>query len=145
VEILLVVIALAIGAGLPVQAGVNAEMARHAGRPELAALVNFGVGFVALLGWVLATRALPASGAMPRAPLWAWSGGLLGATYVSAVVFLVPRLGVALTLGLTVAGQMAGALLLDHAGAFGLAARPLTGARLLGAALLVGGAVLIRR
>jgi transporter family-2 protein len=124
---------------------MNAEMARHAGRPEWAALVNFAVGFVALLGWVLATRAVPGSGALGRAPPWAWAGGLLGATYVSAVVFLVPRLGVALTLGLTVAGQMAGALLLDHAGWLGLAARPVTGARLLGAALLVGGAVLIRR
>jgi transporter family-2 protein len=145
VEILLVVIALAIGAGLPVQAGMNAEMARHAGRPEWAALVNFGVGFVALAGWVLATRALPASGTIGKAPLWAWSGGLLGAFYVSAVVFLVPRLGIALTLGLTVAGQMAGALLLDHAGALGVATRPVTGGRLLGAALLVAGVMLIRR
>jgi transporter family-2 protein len=145
VEILLVVLALAIGAGLPVQAGVNAEMARHGGRPEWAALVNFGVGFVALAGWVLATRALPASGTIGKAPLWAWSGGLLGAFYVSAVVFLVPRLGIALTLGLTVAGQMAGALLLDHAGALGVATRPVTGGRLLGAALLVAGVMLIRR
>jgi transporter family-2 protein len=144
VEILLVLLALAIGAGLPVQAGVNAEMARHAGRPEWAALVNFGVGFAGLAAWLAATRAaLPV--AIGRAPPWAWAGGLLGAFYVSAVVFLVPRLGLAVTLGLTVAGQMVGALILDHAGALGMAARAVSGPRVLGAALLVVAVILIRR
>jgi transporter family-2 protein len=145
-ELVLVFLALLVGAGLPVQAGVNAAMARHAGRPEWAALVNFGVGLVGLAAWLLATRAaLPPSGALAKAPLWAWSGGLLGAFYVSAVVFLVPRLGVATTLGLTVAGQMVAALVLDQAGAMGLATRPITGARVLGAALLVAAVILIRR
>jgi transporter family-2 protein len=141
---LLVLLALVVGAGLPVQAGVNAAMARHAGRPEWAALVNFGVGLVALAGWLVATRAAVPAG-LGKAPLWAWTGGLLGAFYVSAVVLLVPRLGVAVTLGLTVAGQMVAALLLDQAGAMGLASRPITGARVLGAVLLVAAVVLIRR
>jgi transporter family-2 protein len=141
---LLVLLALVVGAGLPVQAGVNTAMARHAGRPEWAALVNFGVGLVGLAAWLVATRAaLPAG--IGKAPLWAWTGGLLGAFYVSAVVLLVPRLGVAVTLGLTVAGQMVAALVLDQAGAMGLASRPITGARVLGAALLVAAVVLIRR
>jgi transporter family-2 protein len=144
VEILLVVLALAIGAGLPVQAGVNAEMARHAGRPEWAALVNFGVGFAGLAAWLVATRA-GAPAAIGKAPLWAWTGGLLGAFYVTVVVFLVPRLGIAVTLGLTVAGQMVGALLLDHAGALGMATRAVSGQRVLGAALLVVAVILIRR
>jgi transporter family-2 protein len=61
------------------------------------------------------------------------------------VVFLVPRLGLAVTLGLTVAGQMVGALLLDHAGALGMAARAVSGPRVLGAALLVVAVILIRR
>jgi transporter family-2 protein len=141
---LFILLALVVGAGLPVQAGVNAAMARHAGRPEWAALVNFGVGLVALGAWLLATRAPPPV-ALGKAPLWAWTGGLLGAFYVSAVVFLVPRLGVAATLGLTVAGQMVAALVLDQAGAMGLASRPITGARVLGAAMLVAAVVLIRR
>jgi transporter family-2 protein len=141
---LLVLLALVVGAGLPVQAGVNTAMARHAGRPEWAALVNFGVGLVGLAAWLVATRA-PLPAGIGKAPLWAWTGGLMGAFYVSAVVLLVPRLGVAVTLGLTVAGQMVAALVLDQAGAMGLASRPITGARVLGAALLVAAVVLIRR
>jgi transporter family-2 protein len=72
-------------------------------------------------------------------------GGLLGAFYVTVVAFLAPRLGVAATLGLAVAGQMLAALALDRAGALGLDVRPITGARALGAALLVAGVVLVRR
>jgi transporter family-2 protein len=143
-EILFVLLALVVGAGLPVQAGVNAAMGRYAGRPEWAALVNFAVGLVGLAAWLLATRA-PLPGGIAKAPAWAWTGGLLGAFYVSAVVLLVPRLGVAVTLGLTVAGQMVAALVLDQAGAMGLASRPMTGERVLGAALLVVAVVLIRR
>jgi transporter family-2 protein len=138
-EILLILLALAIGAGLPVQAGVNAAIARHVGRPEWAALVNFAVGLLGLAAWLFATAALA------KAPIWAWTGGLLGAFYVSAVVVLTPRLGVAATLGLSVAGQMLAALLLDHYGLVGLATRPVSAQRVVGAALLVVGVVLIRR
>ncbi len=145
-EIVLVLLALAAGAGLPVQAGVNAVMARHVGRPEWAALVNFAVGIVALVAWLAALRLSPPPAlAVLRAPWWAWTGGLLGAFYVSAIVLLTPRLGVTATLALAVAGQMAAALVLDHAGALGLALRPISGARLLGAGLLVVSIVLLRR
>jgi transporter family-2 protein len=146
VEILLVLLALAAGAGLPVQAGVNAAMARHAGRPEWAAFVNFAVGLVALGAWLAALRlAPPPALALARAPWWSWTGGLLGAFYVSAVALLAPRLGVAATLGLAVAGQMVGALAMDQFGALGLEIRPMTPSRLAGAALLVVAVVLIRR
>jgi transporter family-2 protein len=146
VEIVLVLIALAAGAGLPLQAGINAAMGRHVGRPEWAAFVNFAVGIVALGAWLAALRlAPPPALAVARAPWWAWTGGLLGAFYVSAVVLLTPRLGVAATLALSVAGQMVAALAIDHFGALGLELRPISGTKLLGAALLVVSVVLIRR
>ncbi|HET8541748.1 MAG TPA: DMT family transporter [Anaeromyxobacter sp.] len=145
-EIVLVVLALAAGAGLPVQAGVNAALARHAGRAEWAAFVNFAVGLVALAAWLAALRlAPPPALALARAPWWSWTGGVLGAFYVSAITLLAPRLGVAATLGLAVAGQMVAALALDQVGALGLEIRPMTPSRLAGAALLVLAVVLIRR
>lgn len=144
--IVLVLVALAAGAGLPVQAGVNAAMGRYVGRPEWAAFVSFGVGLVALAAWLLAARlAPPPVLAVARAPWWAWTGGVIGAFYVSAVVLLTPRLGVAATLALSVAGQMVAALALDQVGAFGLELRPVSGTKLLGAALLVVSVVLLRR
>jgi transporter family-2 protein len=146
VELLLVLVALVAGAAIPVQAGVNAAMGRYAGRPEWAALVNFTVGLVSLGIWLTALRlAPPPATALSRAPWWAWTGGILGAFFVSAVVLLTPRLGVATTLALTVAGQMVAALVLDQMGALGLEIRPISAGRVVGAALLVAGVVLVRR
>lgn len=143
---MLISVALVAGVMLPVQAGVNAAMGRHAGRPEWAAFVNFAVGLVALGVWLAANRVrAPTMAALHAAPAWSWLGGVLGAFYVSAVVLLTPKLGVTVTLGLTLAGQMVGALLLDHAGALGLAHRPVSPARIAGVLLLFGGVMLIRR
>lgn len=145
-ELPLLLVALVAGAGLPVQAAFNATLARHAGRAEWAALANFAVGTVFLAGWLLARgAALPAGSALARAPLWAWAGGLIGAFYVSVVTHVAPRLGVAVTLALSIAGMMLASLALDATGALGMMVRPITGARALGAALLVAGVLLVRR
>lgn len=144
--ILLVLLGLLAGAGLPLQAGINSAMRTYAGGPIWAALVNFVVGGVGLALFLLLQRSpVPSLGALGRAPWWSWTGGLLGAVFVSSAVVLTPRLGVAVTLSLIVGGQMAGALLLDRLGAFGVVARELTAGRLLGAALVVAGVVLLQR
>ncbi|BDG03895.1 DMT family transporter [Anaeromyxobacter oryzae] len=145
-EIVLVLVALVAGATVPVQAGVNAALGRYTGRPEWAAFVSFSVGLAGLAAWLLVGRLPPpARASLAGAPGWAWTGGLIGAFYVTSMVYLTPRLGVATTLVLTVAGQMAAALLLDQWGAFGLAVRPISATRVAGAALLVVAVLLIRR
>jgi transporter family-2 protein len=58
---------------------------------------------------------------------------------------LAPRLGVATTIALVVAGQMLAAVALDHYGLLGVPVRPVNAWRGLGAALLVAGVVLLRR
>lgn len=145
-EILLVLVALAAGVSLPVQAGVNAALARGVGRPEWAAVVSFAVGLVGIAAYALLSRArLPTGSALAAMPGWAWTGGLIGAFYVTSVILLTPRLGLTLTLGLSVAGQLVGALILDRIGAFGLEARPFTASRVVGVVLLVASTLLIRR
>jgi bacterial/archaeal transporter family-2 protein len=145
-EIALVLVALVVGAMVPVQAGVNATLARHAGRAEWAAFVSFAVGLLGLAAYLVAARIRPPPlSAFTGAPAWSWMGGLLGALYVTAIVVLTPRLGFTLTLALTLAGQMVAAMALDHAGALGLEARPVTVTRLAGAALLFAGVLLMRR
>jgi transporter family-2 protein len=78
-------------------------------------------------------------------PGWAWLGGLLGAGYVAVTTVLGPRLGAATLLALTLGGQMAAALLVDHYGVIGFPQNPVTPARLAGAALLVLGVILVMR
>jgi transporter family-2 protein len=146
VEIVLVLVALAAGALLPVQAAANAMMRAHVGRPEWAAVVNFVVGLVALLAWGLVlTRQAPSLAAAARAPWWAWTGGLMGAFFVASNVVLVPRLGIATTFALVIAGQVAIGIALDHFGAMGIDPRPVSLPRVVGGVLLVAGVLLVRR
>lgn len=144
--LLYALLALLAGAGLPVQASVNSALRLHLGRPEWAALANFGVGSLALIGLVMAQRAgLPPADAIGRAPWWAWTGGFLGAFFVAATVILTPRLGVVTMLALMLAGQVTAAVLFDHYGLLGLTVRAFTPTRALGAVLLVAGVVLVQR
>lgn len=128
------------------QTGLNSQLSRWVGHPILAALVSFMVGTSALLAYALALRLpLPASQSLGQSPWWVWTGGLLGAFFVTASIVVAPRLGAAITLALIIAGQLIVALALDHFGLLGFEQRPLNGWRVLGAALLVIGVALIRR
>ncbi len=133
------------GALLSVQAPLNAALARAVGGPVNAALVSFLVGTAALLVAAGVLRAAPDGAALRALPWWAWLGGLCGAGFVSIAAFAAPRLGVATMLTLGVASQLVAALVLDHYGAFGIARQGVSGARLLGVALVIAGAVLVRR
>ena len=64
-------------------------------------------------------------------------GGAIGATYVSANVFLAPRIGAGALLCLVVAGQLFGALVIDRFGLFGLAMRELSFGRVASAVTIV--------
>jgi len=139
------VMAALIGAGLTIQVGMNATVRFAIGSPVLAAIVNFVVGLGALLLVAVASGARWAPGSTAAVPAWAWFGGLLGAAYVASTTVLGPRLGAATLLALTLGGQMVAALIVDHYGVIGFPQSPVTPARLIGAALLVAGVLLIMR
>ena len=138
-------IAALVGAGLTVQVGMNATVRLAIGSPMLAAIVNFVVGLAGLAIVALASGARWTPGSAATVPAWAWFGGLLGAAYVASTTVLGPRLGAATLLALTLAGQMAAALAVDHYGVIGFPQSPLTASRQVGAALLVAGVLLIMR
>jgi transporter family-2 protein len=134
-----------VGAGLTVQVGMNATVRFAIGSPVLAAIVNFVVGLAALILVAVVSGSRWAPGSTATVPAWAWFGGLLGAVYVASTTVLGPRLGAAALLALTLAGQMLAALIIDHYGIIGFPQSPLTPSRLLGAALLVAGVLLVMR
>ncbi|MGH3796157.1 MAG: DMT family transporter [Pseudonocardiaceae bacterium] len=116
----LVVLPALAGVGIAWQQAVNGRVGAAA-RDERyplsamlpAALVNFGVGMLALVlvtAVELLIRGLP--GPLPGQP-WLYLGGPLGVLIIGAAAVIVPITGV-LLLGLgAVAGQLVGALLLD--------------------------------
>jgi transporter family-2 protein len=141
---LLVALAAVAGAGLPVQAGINAQLVRWAGHAVSSALVSFVVGTVGLAVLAALIR-VPWPAALSRAPWWAFSGGIIGAIFVAAAAYLAPRLGAAVFVGVVVAAQMGASLVLDHFGVLGFPKQPVTAVRLLGVLLVVCGVALIRR
>jgi transporter family-2 protein len=138
--------AAAAGAGVVLQQAINSHLRFGLGSAAWAGLASFVVGTVCMLAFVLATRdPVPAAGALARLPLWAWSGGVLGAIFIAASILLVPKLGAATLIACIVAGQMIAAVLFDQFGLLGLAQRSIDAPRLIGMAMLIGGVILIRR
>jgi bacterial/archaeal transporter family-2 protein len=139
-------IALLAGALLPVQAGVNLQLRVLLGHPLAATLVSFVVGTLGLAAVVSALRVpLPIGAAWARSEWWHWLGGMLGAVYILVTIIVAPRLGAATLVAALVAGQMVASLALDQFGWVGFAEHPITPLRLAGAALIVGGVVLVQR
>jgi transporter family-2 protein len=132
------------GVGLAVQAPTNAALAKASGSVLLAALVSFIAGSVVLaLTWAAIDRTAPS--ALRGAPAWAWAGGLYGACFVAAMAYAAPRLGLATTLTIAIASQLATALLLDHFGLLGLKVAPISLGKIAGVVLVLAGVVLVRR
>jgi transporter family-2 protein len=136
-------LALLAGALLPLQALINARLGQATAGGLFASACSFLVGTLALAVVLMVSRpAVPAADALLRLPPWIWAGGLLGAAFVVIATLAVPRIGAASLVALVVLGQMAAALLLDRFGVL-QAARAVDASRLLGAALVVVGVVLV--
>ena len=91
-----------------------------------------------------ATKQTFAKMSMVAAPKTVWLGGAIAIGYIIAIVVLTPRLGVGLTTGLILVGQIITALVLDHLGAFGNAQHTLNAGRLAGLALMIAGIATIK-
>ena len=135
----------AAGAKLPLQFGINAQLARWVESPLRASLVSFAVGtLVLLLAALPLLRGWLGLAALGDAPWWVWVGGSLGAFYVLGSIVAAPRLGAVTLVGLILAGQTVASLLVDHFGWVGFEEHPVTPGRLVGVALLAAGVILVR-
>lgn len=144
--VLLLPMALAAGAAVSTQFGVNSQLRGIVGGPVVAAAVSFVVGTVALVALALVVdRTLPSLEAVTSAPWWVWIGGLLGAFYVFASIILTPRLGAATTVGLILTGQLLASVVMDHFGLLRLPVQEITPLRLLGVLLMIAGVLLVQR
>jgi transporter family-2 protein len=111
--------------------------------------ISFVVATVSMaLVLALALTVSAASRPRPRGltglPWWGWLGGLCGAVYVVSVFACIPEIGVAPTIGLTVAGQQVASVFVDRFGLLRLPQREVGTRRLLGVAVLLAGVALVQ-
>jgi transporter family-2 protein len=139
-------LALLAGAVSPLQAGVNAQLAKVAGSPLFASFFSF-IGGTLVLYLVILILGLrwPELAKLTHTPWWYWIGGIVGALFVTSNVFLAPRLGALALVGLIIAGQIISSTLLDHFGLAGYTAHPLSIQRITGIFLLSAGVWLMYR
>ncbi|MFG1822156.1 DMT family transporter [Microbispora bryophytorum] len=137
------------GAVLPVQGAVNAELRKDIHEPVTTAMISFIVATITIavvLLVLLATRRTPRPqlGGLRTMPWWGWLGGACAAAYVTATFTLIPTIGAATTVALTVTGQQVASAVIDNYGFLRLPRRPLNAPRLSGLALLIVGSVLVQ-
>lgn len=143
----------ALATGLAVLAGL-------AGSVQIALMSRLGerigvlqaLGFASLLTAALAAVVLVVArhsvAGYARAlhqPWWMLLGGVLGLVIVFTITYAGPRIGVAATVGILIAGQLAMGAAIDRWGLFGSDRIHLHWPRLLGIALLAVGAALSLR
>ena len=144
-QYILLALALAAGTFMPIQAGINSKLAGAVGGAIPSAFVSFLVGTLAL-GVILGVtgQGVPFTAAYKTSPWWYWIGGTMGAFFVTATVILAPRIGGGAMIALTLAGQVAASMALDHFGLLGFPHIPFDLKRLIGSVLLLAGVYLIR-
>jgi transporter family-2 protein len=136
--------ALAGGAVLPVQVALNTLLRRYVGEPMQVTFISYLAGALASLAICFVARyPLPAAAALTQTSWWMWIGGCLGTFYVWSTIFATPKIGAALALALTIAGQMIAALFLDHYGAIGLTRYAASPTRIAGVVLVILGVSLV--
>jgi transporter family-2 protein len=138
---------LAVAAGLAgsVQIAVMSRLGERIGVLQalgFAALLTAVLAFVFL---IVARRSVAGYAHAMHQPWWVLSGGVLSLLIVFTITYAGPRIGVAATVGILIAGQLVMGAAIDRFGLFGSQRIGLHWPRLLGIALLAVGAALSLR
>lgn len=144
-DTLWILLAAAAGGCIALQAAANSSLRTNLDDPRYAAFFSIcGTIITAVVVMAALRPSPPPVAAMRAAPWWNWIGGPLGALIVLAGAALAPRLGAAAFIAAVVAGQLICSLVLDHLGLMNLPQQGLTAGRILGAAMVFGGVLLVK-
>jgi transporter family-2 protein len=134
------------GITITTQAGVNSQLRVAVNNPWVAAFISFLVGTIILGLYIIATKqTVPGFAQLRGIEIYKYTGGLLGAFFVTVIIVTVQKIGSANVFALVIAGQLFMALLYDHLGLFGFPQSNISWIKILGVILLVAGAYLINK
>ncbi|MEL6140873.1 MAG: DMT family transporter [Bacteroidota bacterium] len=143
--ILYLLMAIIAGVLVPVQSALNAQLGNGVKSSAYAALLSFTVGVIGMTVYCLVAKVdFTQIKAGFQLPWYSWIGGLMGAFFVLTLIVAPPKLGMALTLGITVAAQLIFGLLMDQFGWFGVPKFSINWVKVIGVGLIIGGVVLLR-
>jgi transporter family-2 protein len=142
----LYVLALAAGMFSALQSTVNTRLAQYVGGPIMSSTISVIITTISLVLVVLIARTpMPVAATLSTAPWWAWTGGAIGAAFLTTVIYSIQGLGVASAISLVIAGQIVTSIVMDQLGVHGGTPIPITPIRCVGAVLLIAGVWLINK
>ena len=133
------------GAFLPMQGSMNSKLAKAGENPVYASMISFTIGVLALVTYILLTSQNVSWKGLKDAPSYSWLGGVLGAFYVTVIVFAFPKIGPGLTFGLVVAGQLITSIVMEHFQIMGTPHQPISLGRIVGVLLIIIGVVAVKK
>jgi transporter family-2 protein len=135
---------LAVAAGLAgsIQVALMSRLGERIGVLEALAFSTLLTAVLAFAILLLARRSVDGYERAVHQPWWMLLGGVMGLLIVFTVTYAGPRIGVAATVGILIAGQLAMGAAIDKWGLFGSERINLHWPRLLGIGLLAVGAAL---
>lgn len=142
-QLVLILIVIAGGMGLSVEAGLLGPLGGKVG--DLWATFSvFGVGaaLTFLLMLFFSPRNSPSFFAQPS---WNLLGGVLGPVYVIILTIATPVIGIAMTMIGILAGQVSKSLIIDHYGLLGTPHRKIDNKRIIALIFIVLALVLVAR
>ncbi|KKI56670.1 transporter family-2 protein [Staphylococcus pasteuri] len=137
-----------VGMLIPIQTSVNSRLSQYTKSSFYASTISFGVGTVCLiiLNLIINPQMLAPSFLTHQDINYHWFiGGLLGVCFLTGNLLLLPRLGAALTVVITVAGQIIMGVTIDTLGLFGANEQSFTLFKAVGIILLLIGILLMNQ
>ncbi len=134
-----------LGAVFAQQPVINAAVSKTIGSPIATAAFSVFITLCCLLALLPFAGGSLRPQVLSTLPWWSVLGGVIGVGIVAGGAYFAPILGAALFFVCLVGGQLFGAAIADHVGAFGLPVKSLSPTRIIGLVLVLLGALLVNR
>lgn len=139
-----IVLGTIIGISLPMQTAINSQLRICVKSPFIASSISFLVGtlFLLLTCLIMGINIMIPAQLFSTTPWWVWIGGVLGATWVTANIFLFQKLGSIQATIMPLFGQVIMSMIIDNFGWLNSIQLPFNLTRLLGIILVIAGILL---
>ena len=145
-KIIFYILSFACGVTMATQSAINTMLRSDIKNPWLSSFISFLVGTVVLgIAVMIVHKPIPALEEFKNLEWYKYLGGILGAFFVTAVIFAVPQIGPAAMFGLIIAGQMTSAAVFEQFGWLGIKESPINVFKIVGIILLIAGAFLVNK
>jgi transporter family-2 protein len=134
------------GIFMTIQAGVNSQLRTSISSPIGAAFLSFLGGTLSLaLMLIIFRQPLPNFQTLGTIDWYKYTGGILGATFVTFAILSAPKIGISNMSVLIITGQLLTAFSLDYFGLLGFKASQISLTKVLGLLLVIAGAYLVNQ